>query len=1314
MTGLQEELERLRRRISELESRRAGDEHTEALRANETRYQLLLDTMVHGVQENDCSGVITYSNRAHHRILGYENGELAGKAIWQLQPPGGEQAALREYLAYLVKEQPKPAPYFTVSRRKDGSLVDLQIDWDYQRDSAGRLKGFISVITDITERKQAAAKLRYVTRLYAFLSQINQAIVRTKDRDELFRNICQVAIEFGRFTMAWVGLIDEATGAVRPVTHAGREDGYLSVISIRISDDAAGRGPTGSALREGALAICDDIATDPRMLPWREEALQRGYRSSAAIPVRMKEKTIGSLNLYAAEPGFFAEDERRLLTEIGVDISFALDSLESEKERQRAEDALRVSEHRYRTLFETMAQGVVYQAPDGRIISANAAAERILGVSIDQMQGRTSVDPRWRAIREDGSDFPGDRHPAMVAMGTGRPVNGVIMGVFHPGYNEYRWILIDAIPEYLPGETKLYQVYSTFTDITDRKRAEEALKESEEQYRAIFDGIGDAVFVHRPDEEGPTGHFIAVNDVACRHLGYTREDLLALSLPQVDPLDEAVIPSVLEALRAGREALFETVHITKEGRRVPVEVHARIISYLGAPAILSVARDITDRKRAGEELRRRTQGLATLLEVSKSLAATLDLERVLQATTDGVTKPFGLDTAAVYLSEGETLRLWATTPPLPPQVPEDLRCAQLNDHPHIREAIASGMPVLVPDMTAAVLTPAERAITDQRDLRSVLFLPLIAGVKSVGALIVGSVGKPRVISDAEIDLYRTLANFAALAVENARLYKSGQQYTTELERMLTEHRKAEEALKESEDRFRTLLARVDSVAVQGFGPDGVVHYWNKASERLYGYSAEEAQGRSILDLIVPQELRDQVASAIRQMAETSLPLPSSEVSLLCKDGSCVIVHANYAVVNMPGRAPELYCIDIDLTGRKRAEQERLDLERRLLHAQKLESLGVLAGGIAHDFNNLLMAVLGNLDLALQKVSPVSPARLNIEQSAQAARRATDLTRQMLAYSGRGSFIVKAMDLSELVEENTHLFRSSVARTATLDVRLGRSLPSIEADAGQVQQVIMNLITNASEAIGDRAGTITITTGVQECDAQRLRRSRNEDAPPPGRFVYLEVSDTGSGMDDQTQARLFDPFFTTKAPGRGLGMSAILGIVRGHSGAIFVESSPGKGTSIRILFPALEGGRVESRAPASGRTAGAGAPPVSGKVLVVDDEEIVRKVCKDMVEALGLPVLTAVDGRDAVDLFTKHADEIAVVILDLSMPNMDGMTAFQELVRIRPGVKVILSSGYDELDSIKRLSGRGLAGFIQKPYSLNNLRDALESAGRSGG
>jgi PAS domain S-box-containing protein len=543
----------------------------------------------------------------------------------------------------------------------------------------------------------------------------------------------------------------------------------------------------------------------------------------------------------------------------------------------------------------------------------------------------------------------------------------------------------------------------------------------------------------------------------------------------------------------------------------------------------------------------------------------------------------------------------------------------------------------------------------------------------------------------------------------------GRQVYFSIIRDITERKRAEAALRESEERLRLAL----SAAKQGLYDlnvqtgDAVV---TPEYARMLGYAPEEfiETNAKWIERLYPDD-RVPVADTYRAYVSGALPEYRVEFRQRTETGDWKWILSIGKIVeyDASGNPLRMLGTHTDITDRKRAEEERLDLERRLLHAQKLESLGILAGGIAHDFNNLLMAVLGNLDLALRKVSPVSPARANLEQSAQAARRATDLTRQMLAYSGKGRFIVKAMDLSELVDENTHLFRASVARTATLDVRLDRSLPPIEADAGQVQQVIMNLITNASEAIGDMSGTITVATGVQECDAQCLKRSRIEDVPSAGRFVYLEVSDTGCGMNDQTQQRLFDPFFTTKAPGRGLGMSAILGIVRGHGGAIFVESAAGKGTTIRILFPAVAGTRAEHDVATGARAREAAAPAMSGTVLVVDDEEIVRMVCKEMVESLGLQVLTAVDGRDAVDLFTKHADSISHVILDLSMPNMDGMAAFTELVRIKPGIKVILSSGFDEKDSLQRLPGPGPAGFIQKPYSLKNLRDALEKAGAAG-
>jgi PAS domain S-box-containing protein len=407
----------------------------------------------------------------------------------------------------------------------------------------------------------------------------------------------------------------------------------------------------------------------------------------------------------------------------------------------------------------------------------------------------------------------------------------------------------------------------------------------------------------------------------------------------------------------------------------------------------------------------------------------------------------------------------------------------------------------------------------------------------------------------------------------------------------------------------------------------------------------------------------------------------------------------------------------DITDRRAAVEQRLDLERRLLHAQKLESLGVLAGGIAHDFNNLLMAIQGNLELALARMSPLAPARTSVEQSLAAARKATDLTRQMLAYSGNASFDIKAVDLSQLVEENAHLLRTSISKIVSLTLDLDRALPPVKADAGQLQQVIMNLITNASEAIGDQPGMVTLRTGTMTCDDEVLSRSRTDEIPPAGRFAFVEVSDTGCGMDGYTQDRLFEPFFSTKFVGRGLGMSAILGIVRGHKGAIFIDSTVGKGSTVRALFPEYVGPVPDADDKAADKVStdaeARPAPPpantrASRTILVVDDEELVRNVCRRMLEHLGWNVLEAPDGPTAVEVFRARGHEIACALVDLSMPHMDGIEVFRKLRAIRPDVKVLLSSGYaKEYRASERSLNEGVDGFIQKPYSAKHLRSELD-------
>jgi PAS domain S-box-containing protein len=393
----------------------------------------------------------------------------------------------------------------------------------------------------------------------------------------------------------------------------------------------------------------------------------------------------------------------------------------------------------------------------------------------------------------------------------------------------------------------------------------------------------------------------------------------------------------------------------------------------------------------------------------------------------------------------------------------------------------------------------------------------------------------------------------------------------------------------------------------------------------------------------------------------------------------------------------------DMTDLKRAEDEQRKLEQQVMQSQKLESLGVLAGGIAHDFNNLLTSILGNADLALRELSPASPACAYLEDIEQVSRRAADLCRQMLAYSGKGRFVVQPVSLNDVVREMAYLLSVSISKKVVIKYNFFPDLPSVLADTTQLRQVVMNLITNASEAIGELSGVVTLTTGVMDCDEAYLSGVvRDADSHAPGQYVYVEVSDTGCGMDAETLDKIFDPFFTTKFTGRGLGLAAVLGIVRGHKGALRVYSEKRHGTTFKILLPA------HHQAPQELERANGAVDKWRGRglVLLADDEESIRSMGRRMLEKAGFEVLTAADGREAVEVFQKHHSTIRIVILDMTMPHLDGEACFREMRRVNPQVKVIMTSGYNEQDVISRFVGKGLAGFVQKPYKSSDLLPKL--------
>ncbi len=395
-----------------------------------------------------------------------------------------------------------------------------------------------------------------------------------------------------------------------------------------------------------------------------------------------------------------------------------------------------------------------------------------------------------------------------------------------------------------------------------------------------------------------------------------------------------------------------------------------------------------------------------------------------------------------------------------------------------------------------------------------------------------------------------------------------------------------------------------------------------------------------------------------------------------------------------------------LIDRLRAEEEKRRLEEKVQHTQRLESLGVLAGGIAHDFNNLLQAILGNAELARPELPVGSKVNENFAAIETASHRAAELCQQLLSYSGQGSFKTERIDLKFLVREMSQIISVSVPKGIEMTYAFSEEPAFVEADAAQLRQVVLNIITNAAEAIGKAQGSIRLR--IKNLDVQASEEPRVAYLPDPlspGLYVELLVIDDGEGMDEDTLTHIFDPFYTTKFTGRGLGLAAVLGIARSHAGAIQVESEPGVGTRFFLLLPASDG----SEAHAVGQPTVGLRKDNNGIVLVVDDEQAIQLVARQMLERVGYEVLSAFDGQQALDLFHDHQEDIGCVLMDLMMPKMDGIEAFAAIHKIAPELPIILTSGYDEKNFLERLPSQHLAGFIQKPFKMRELINAIERA-----
>ena len=521
-------------------------------------------------------------------------------------------------------------------------------------------------------------------------------------------------------------------------------------------------------------------------------------------------------------------------------------------------------------------------------------------------------------------------------------------------------------------------------------------------------------------------------------------------------------------------------------------------------------------------------------------------------------------------------------------------------------------------------------------------------------------------------------------------------------RDITDRKKAEEALRESEERFRRLFEEAP-IAIQGYYPDGTIHYWNKANEKTYGYTKAEAIGKNLIDLIIPAEMRAAVAEIIRHGAATGDMPPSGELSLKRKDGSRVPVLSAHVAIIRKTAETELFCLDSDLT-----EQKRLQAE--LQQAQKLEAIGTLTGGIAHDFNNILGIIIGNGELALDDVPDWNPAHYNLKEILKAGLRGKDIVRQLLTFSHKTEHNPKPIHLIPAFEDVIRFIRATIP--ATIDIRheMLATRDTILSEPTVIYQVLMNLCSNSSQAMEATGGAIFIRMLNEFIDAH------GQDTHPglaTGDYLVLTVRDTGPGIDPAIIDRIFDPYFTTKEAGKGTGMglAVVKGIVESHKGAVTVTTRPGSGATFTVYLPITdEPPIIETDKP---KVLEMGTETI----LFVDDEKSIIDMGSEMLTRLGYTVETAMTPQSALDLFQSDPRRFDLVITDMTMPQMTGLQLTKRIKAINPKVSVILCTGFSTYITPEKADAMGIQGYLMKPIvklELANLvrkvLDASQTAG----
>ncbi|MDQ7785466.1 MAG: PAS domain S-box protein [Desulfomonilaceae bacterium] len=1142
------------------------------LRFSEERYRRLFDEapLMYVITRNEQgTPFIEDCNELFLRSLGYEREEVVGQALADFYSPES-RARLLEGGGYARAL----AGEFVMGEREllthDGRLIPTLLYTMTEVDSAGKVIGTLAMFADITERKQAEAALR--------------------ESEERFKQVAENAGEW-IWELDAEGMYQYSSSAVKrilgysPEELVGRKH-YYDLFPSEV---------------QGKLKETVQLA-------FERGDVFRGFLN----PTVHKN---GEIRLLETSGSPFRDDEGRLLGYRGVDTDIT--------ERTRAEEALREGEERYRSLFESMREGFAYcrmlykdGAPrDFVYLEVNEAFERLTGLTDVVGRKVTEILP---GIEESNPELL-EIYGQVASTGIPEKFETYIdsLGI---------WLSLSV---YSPREDYFIAV---FDNVTERKRAEEALRKSEERLELALHGADLGLW----DWNVRTGYGFA-NQRSAEIIGYSIDEIETT----FDFWEKSLHPD-------DRQRAVERVFNCLSGSTDLYEDEYRVRHKSGDWKWILTRGKITERDPEGKPVRM----TGTFLDVTDKKAAELqaseadDLrEKIVEESPVGI---------AVYRADGQ--------------------CIAAND-------------------SLGRIVGADKARLLEQNFRTLSSWKQSELLEQAEQVLTGGLTEER-----EIRLTSTFGKDMWVSSRMARFTSRGEPHLLMVLNDITERRVAEEALKFEREQILSLFESINEVIFVIDPTTYEILYANKFAEKLYG--------EGLTGGVCHQKLKgfDDPCGDCRN--ETIVELRGEPYqweysnSTLNKD-----FLATDRIIRWPDGRDVKFHIAIDITERKKAEQEQNRLKAQLFQAQKMESIGTLAGGIAHDFNNLLTIVLGFSELLMSDNDEQSPAYADLQKIHQAAGSGADLVNRILAFSRKADIKPRPLNLNRQIEQAATMLARTIPKMIEIELSLSDELATVNADPGQVEQILMNLAVNAGDAMPE-GGRLTFETNNVALDKEYCAAHLGVK---PGDYVMLSVSDTGHGMDPETLTHIFEPFYTTKGPGKGtgLGLAMVYGSVKQHGGHVTCYSEPGKGSTFRLYFPV-------NTTEAESDTSGEKPILVHGTetILLVDDEMFVRDLGRRMLERAGYTVLAASNGREAVSLYEREKNRIALVILDLMMPDMGGKECFRNLREIDPGVQVLIASGHASGETLTEAAALGAKGFVGKPYNmaqlLGSVRDILDA------